>query len=1661
MLTPLVILAFAHERSESKPPIRNLLKEQLQVSALLAPLAQQHLCEVRLVVNVTVERLAELIEREGRRVVGLHYASDVATLIRAREGKRRSVERALRGRLGRQLGALPALRWVFLSGDGGQEQAESLIQAGVPFVMRSHNLVSDDAAYRLAYFFYQALGQGQPLGAACEEALREVRRDYMNKAKLSYGHELPSGYGSDWPFEYHVHPRLPAPLSWSFLAGSPTAEGLPRRSELPLPELPFRDLAPFSSEDAGLFAGRNALTRDLCDLLRAPDRPPVVVVYGPPGAGKTSLLCAQVLPLLRRDFSCRYAQFSPDGLSGLAAALGVDEQTPLLKAWFDLEGAEASSALTPQAITDLMNEVQALFRSNYRSDKADFSHFLQAVRALWLQDDTAEGENLLERLGQVFEQQGLIQQQAEQPGPTAPPLLVCLDEAERAFGDHGDRGELDAPTARRQERLWEVVRALCVDPERVLRGALILLVREERLPHLRRRLDRARIAHACVYVPHLRRDEVVTYLQRFREPDLQERYPLILDERLPARLAHDLTGAESAGAGVTEVDELSLGDGGAAAEEVGARLQATLRLLWRRSPRRPALWTEEVYAQALEALGGLSLRALLGARVGELVEVMRAQGDEDFNERLALDLLRHLALCAAAPARFAEWVARFRPAAAALGAGAAAAREGWVDVEPFLAAYLGWGEALPAPWGARRAALADQALWALSQAVEFGLLRGRLSAGEVLPSGALRLSHPRALEVIEERWEREVGASTRQVLRFMDLLAAEEPISADEAERTRAAFLHTRLPSAAEAAALSRGAEVLAARAARASAAARQRRLLTWAAGLALTLSLARCAQVSTAQLELERAREGLRDRVRVYAAERLAAQGEVSAAASLLGEVGRLSQEGWTKAALRALSSPLAAGRLSAAQPWRAAQLSPLSLLAEGPGGAHLLWSLSPSADGAPLGAPLSLGAAERAARSPQGDAWVTLEGGALRFWGLSGALGEAPLPPLGGALRALALGARGQVAVVLDEEGALTLSSPAFTQPLAPALGAPTREALVSPSGQALLARDAAGQLTLISLRERRPTATLAPPAGARLLGAEWGERADVVVARYAHADGARSARLYPLDGAPVELYRGAQEPRWVAPSPRGAALLGFADGALLWAQPEGARALSARLKGRRAWLTGEGAAVIEAEAPGEGAWWVDLTERAAPRPLTGLGERRAVRLSEEGDAALVLSARGVRAWSALTGAHIGDYETPDGELLDASAARGLLHAAFSVPQGAQSARLDVWPLSSAPLWRRLSWPGDEPSAAAWSLDGARLAVGDAVGGLTLWAEGGERLSARLAGHAAAVSAVAFTGRGGLLTAAADQSAVAREAAGGAPERALGAHEAPITLMALSDDGARLLTADSSGVVALWGADGAPLTPAWRAHAGPLRAAAFSRDAAALATASAGGEVRLWRLDGGAPVAARLIPRAARQVAVVESAGGLAALTLDQRGAVERWPEGGGDGEVLLPDLEGFALGALHPDRRQLLRADAGGRAWRYDLSDARTLRAPVEVEHRAGPLSAAAWLDGEALLGGEGGEVWAWSPAEGGRRLGRHEGAVEQLLPSPRGDALLSRSATQASLWRGPFDAESLARRLRASARLCVSAEERARLLGESPEEATQALGRCLEAAREGGR
>ena len=97
----------------------------------------------------------------------------------------------------------------------------------------------------------------------------------------------------------HTDDRLPVP---------DPCRGLPGLRRRPLPAVPFSYLNRFTTEDAEIFYGRNRDIRRLYDLLTTQDAPPIVLLYGQAGVGKSSFLDAGIRPRLEWAQEVRYVR---------------------------------------------------------------------------------------------------------------------------------------------------------------------------------------------------------------------------------------------------------------------------------------------------------------------------------------------------------------------------------------------------------------------------------------------------------------------------------------------------------------------------------------------------------------------------------------------------------------------------------------------------------------------------------------------------------------------------------------------------------------------------------------------------------------------------------------------------------------------------------------------------------------------------------------------------------------------------------------------------------------------------------------------------------------------------------------------------------------------------------------------------------------------------------------------------------------------------------------------------------------------------------------------------------------------------------------------------------------------------------------------------------
>ncbi|WP_182348804.1 WD40 repeat domain-containing protein [Tomitella gaofuii] len=207
-----------------------------------------------------------------------------------------------------------------------------------------------------------------------------------------------------------------------------------RTHRAPLPTLPYRGLEPFQDTDAEWFFGRAELTRTIVDRLRgsARDGAPVVVI-GPSGSGKSSVLRAGVVPALRHPDTGAPAVTVTTPQHALAALAGLQAGPP----------AANGTATDPVLIVDQFEELWTLGQSEAAraetisaltavSDRSPV-HVVMALRADFYGNAAAEPALVpaLESpvvVGPMTDDQlrEIIAEPARKAGATVDPALVRL-----------------------------------------------------------------------------------------------------------------------------------------------------------------------------------------------------------------------------------------------------------------------------------------------------------------------------------------------------------------------------------------------------------------------------------------------------------------------------------------------------------------------------------------------------------------------------------------------------------------------------------------------------------------------------------------------------------------------------------------------------------------------------------------------------------------------------------------------------------------------------------------------------------------------------------------------------------------------------------------------------------------------------------------------------------------------------------------------------------------------------------------------------------------------------------------------------------------------------------------------------------------------------------
>lgn len=277
----------------------------------------------------------------------------------------------------------------------------------------------------------------------------------------------------------------------------------------------------------------------------------------------------------------------------------------------------------------------------------------------------------------------------------------------------------------------------------------------------------------------------------------------------------------------------------------------------------------------------------------------------------------------------------------------------------------------------------------------------------------------------------------------------------------------------------------------------------------------------------------------------------------------------------------------------------------------------------------------------------------------------------------------------------------------------------------------------------------------------------------------------------------------------------------------------------------------------------------------------------------------------------------------------------------------------------------------------------------------------------HDAAVNAVAYMGRGRVVSAGDDYSVQYWDSSTGIV-RELGRHQAKVIQLSASPDGTRVAAASWDRTAQIWSLD--PQTPVvvMEGHDNTVNDVAFSPDGDRLYTASSDGTVRMWDAQTGAYIE-RLVAHGfgINTIVVAPDEGWLA------YGAVD-----GGTRVIALPS--GEEIGDYTADRRPVLAMSFSAQAARIAVGDAHGYIMMIDTNE---------WRivdDFQATLSGP---IWALAFSPGGQNI--HAGGLDNAMyswPVAAMDAAPAMTDTKRSFLKDPSEMSNGERQFQRKCSIC---------------------------------
>ena len=527
---PVIFFAFANDRVDNAMYLRNLPKELHGLRDAMQKAVKQGLCEVVERANCTIDNIYDIFQDPyyRDRIAIFHYgghASGSQLMLETTDGGHGySYSDGLVPFFARQ----KSLQLVFFNGCSSQQQAQELVEAGVPAVIGTATEIQDNVATQLAVRFYLGLASGLTLDQSWKQSIDLVKT--TKGTGKHRGLKLRRDESHDFPWNFFVRKGAEIVNDWNLpMAADDPLFGLPKLPQnVDLPERPYRFLERYHSEHGEIFFGRSYYIRDVYNRTVDKNASPVILFYGQSGVGKSSMLDAGVLPRLEQESSVKYIRRDQEtGLLGtLKRALGIEAAGSNGQENFNNNNNR-------DAFSEKLENLERFAQEQGLDEETtkDLEVFLNRVRA--------KRQALTQTPTLVSEDQSpesiLLSKWKAVEAATGEPYHILLDQAEEVFtrANDDDPQELD--------RFLMAVQGIFANPNNRPQGKLILSYRKEYHPEINEGCKNFKIPREEIFLKRMSKRDIVEIVNGLASTDrLRGKYRLEIENGLGSVIADDL-----------------------------------------------------------------------------------------------------------------------------------------------------------------------------------------------------------------------------------------------------------------------------------------------------------------------------------------------------------------------------------------------------------------------------------------------------------------------------------------------------------------------------------------------------------------------------------------------------------------------------------------------------------------------------------------------------------------------------------------------------------------------------------------------------------------------------------------------------------------------------------------------------------------------------------------------------------------------------------------------------------------------------------------------------------------------------------------------------------------------------------------------------------------